>query len=87
MAALIQSNLFLQGKKALKFDLGGVERQRKYIEKPVPIRGGEEKPTRCHSMIYCSCELLYMFRALMCPSLGASRLYLDYNTRCEVLQR
>jgi hypothetical protein len=45
---------------------------------------GEEKPTRCHSMIYCSYVLLYMFRALICPSSGAPGLYLDYNTRCEV---
>jgi hypothetical protein len=48
------------------------------------VNRGEEKPTRCHSMIYCSCELLYMFRALICPSSGAPRLYLNYNTRCEV---
>jgi hypothetical protein len=45
---------------------------------------GEEKPTRCHSMIYCSCDLLYTFRTLICPSSGAPRLYLDYNARCEV---
>jgi hypothetical protein len=45
---------------------------------------GEEKSTRCRSMIYRSCELLYMFRALICPSSGAPRLYLDYNKRCEV---
>jgi hypothetical protein len=45
---------------------------------------GEEKPTSCHSMIYCSCEPLYMFRALTCSLSGAPRLYLDYNTRCVV---
>jgi hypothetical protein len=40
----------------------------------VTIKGyicGEEKPTRCHLMIYCSYELFYMFRALICPSSGA----------------
>jgi hypothetical protein len=26
------------------------------------------KPTRCHSLICCSRDLLYMFRALICPS-------------------
>jgi hypothetical protein len=31
-----------------------------YVEK--------KKPTRCHLMLYCSYELLYMFRALICPS-------------------
>jgi hypothetical protein len=45
---------------------------------------GGEKPTRCHSMIFCSCEQLYMFPALICPSSGAPRLYLDYNMRCVV---
>jgi hypothetical protein len=44
----------------------------------------EEKSTRCHSMICCSCELLYMFRALICPSSGGPRLYFDYNMRCLV---
>jgi hypothetical protein len=39
----------------------------------------KKKPTRCHSMIYCSCELLYMFRALTCPSSRAPKLYLDYD--------
>jgi hypothetical protein len=37
-------------------------------------------------MIYCSCELLYMFRALICPSSGAPRLCLDYDIRCVVLK-
>ena len=34
----------------------------------------EEKPTRCHSMLYCTYDMLNMFRALLCPSSGA----LDY---------
>ena len=31
----------------------------------------EEKPTRCHLMIYCTYNMLNMFRALVCPSSGA----------------
>ena len=33
----------------------------------------EEKPTRCYSMVYCTYNLLDMFRALtrICPSSGA----------------
>jgi len=31
----------------------------------------EEKPTRCHRMIYCTYNMLNMFRALLCPSSGA----------------
>ena len=34
----------------------------------------EEKPTRCHSMLYCTYDTLNMFRVLLCPSSGA----LDY---------
>jgi len=34
----------------------------------------EEKPTRCHCMLYCTCDTLNMFRALLYPSSGA----LDY---------
>ena len=34
----------------------------------------EEKPTRCHCMLYCIYDMLNMFRALLCPSSGA----LDY---------
>jgi len=34
----------------------------------------EEKPTRCHCMLYCIYDSLNMFRALLCPSSGA----LDY---------
>ena len=33
----------------------------------------EEKPTRCHCILYCT-YMLIMFRALLCPSSGA----LDY---------
>ena len=35
----------------------------------------EEKPTRCHCMLYCIYDTLNMFRALLCPSSGA----LDYT--------
>ena len=31
----------------------------------------EEKPTRCHWMVYCTYNMLNMFRALLCPSSGA----------------
>ena len=31
----------------------------------------EEKPTRCHCMLYCIYDTLNMFRALLCPSSGA----------------
>ena len=34
----------------------------------------EEKPTLCHCMLYCTYDMLNMFRALLCPSSGA----LDY---------
>jgi len=34
-------------------------------------QGREEKPTRCHSMVYCTYNMLSMFRALLCPSSGA----------------
>ena len=34
----------------------------------------EEKPTRCHCMLYRTYDMLNMFRALLCPSPGA----LDY---------
>ena len=27
----------------------------------------EENPTRCHCMLYCTYDMLNMFRALMCP--------------------
>ena len=28
----------------------------------------EEKPTRCHWMVYCTYNMLNMFRAILCPS-------------------
>ena len=31
----------------------------------------EEKPTRCHWMVYYAYNMLSMFRALLCPSSGA----------------
>ena len=31
----------------------------------------EEKPTRCHWKVYCTYNMLNMFRALLCPSSGA----------------
>ena len=31
----------------------------------------EEKPTSCHWMVYCTYNMLNMFRALLCPSSGA----------------
>ena len=31
----------------------------------------EEKPARCHCMLYCTYDTLNMFRALLCPSSGA----------------
>ena len=31
----------------------------------------EENPSRCHSMLYCTYDMLNMFRALVCPSSGA----------------
>ena len=34
----------------------------------------EEKPTICLCMLYCTYDILNMFRALLCPSPGA----LDY---------
>ena len=34
----------------------------------------EEKPSRCHCMLYCTYDTFNMFRALLCPSSGA----LDY---------
>jgi hypothetical protein len=29
------------------------------------------KPTRCHCMLYCTYNMLNMFRAILCPSSGA----------------
>ena len=45
----------------------------------------EDKPTRCHRMVYCTYNMLNMFRALLCPSSGA-RDYMciitAYGVRC-----
>ena len=47
----------------------------------------EEKPTRCHWMVYCTYNMLNMFRALLCPSSGA-RDYMcvitAYGVQCLV---
>ena len=47
----------------------------------------EEKPTRCHWMVYCTYNMLNMFRALLCPSSGA-REYMcvitAYGVQCLV---
>jgi hypothetical protein len=47
----------------------------------------EEKPTRCHWMLYCTNDTLNMFRALLCPSPGA-RDYMcvitAYGVQCLV---
>ena len=48
----------------------------------------EEKPTRCHWMLYCTYDMFKMFRALICPSSGA-RDYLcvitAYGVQCLVV--
>ena len=31
----------------------------------------EEKPPRCHWMVYCTYNMLNIFRAILCPSSGA----------------
>ena len=47
----------------------------------------EEKPTRCHWMVYCTYSMLNMFRALLCPLSGA-RDYMcvinAYSVQCFV---
>ena len=48
----------------------------------------EEKPTRCHWMLYCTYNMLNTFRALLCPSSGA-RDYMcviiaAYDVQCLV---
>jgi len=37
-----------------------------------------KKPTRCRLLFYCASYRLSMFRALLCPSSGASG-YVDYH--------
>ena len=34
----------------------------------------EEKPTRCHWMVYCTYNMLNVFRALLCSSSGAETI-------------
>ena len=45
----------------------------------------EKKPARCHWMVYCTYNMLNIFRALLCPSSGA-RDYMcvmtAYGVRC-----
>ena len=47
----------------------------------------EEKPNRCHRMVYCTYDMLNMFRALVCRSSG-SRDYMcvitAYGVQCLV---
>jgi len=40
-------------------------------EQSTGIMHREEKPIRCHWMVYCSYNMLNMFRALLCPLSGA----------------
>ena len=48
----------------------------------------EEIPTRCHRIVYCTYNMLYMFWALLYPSSGA-RDYMcvitAYGVQCLVL--
>ena len=45
----------------------------------------EEKPTRCHWMLYCTYDMFNMFRALLCPSSGARDYVCYYRLWCAVL--
>ena len=56
----------------------------KHITKHDLVLRREEKPTRCHLMVYCTYDTLNMFRALLCPSSGA-RDYMYYRLWCAVL--
>jgi len=45
----------------------------------------EEKPIRCHSMVYCTYNILNMFRTLLRPSSGARDcmcVFTDYGVQC-----
>ena len=45
----------------------------------------EEKPTRCHWIVYCIYNMFNMFRALLCPSSGAQDymgVITAYGVRC-----
>ena len=57
-----------------------------YYENTDPKRR-EEKPARCHSMVYCTYNMLNMFRALLCPSSGARDyvcVIIAYGVQCLV---
>ena len=45
----------------------------------------DEKPTRCHWMVYCTYNMLNMFRVLLCPSSGARDYVLLPPTLCSAL--
>ena len=46
----------------------------------------EEKPTRCHWMLYCTHDTLNVFRVLLCPSSGArDYMCVIYRLWCAVL--
>ena len=45
----------------------------------------EEKQTRCHWMVYCTYNMLIMFRALLCPSWGARDYVLLPPMVCDAL--
>jgi hypothetical protein len=52
-----------------------------------PNKHREEKPTRCHWMVYCTYNMPKMFRALLCPSSGARdyRIVITaYDVQCLV---
>ena len=42
-----------------------------YDENKLLLLRREEKPSRCHWMVYCTFNMLNMFRELLCPSSGA----------------
>jgi len=44
-----------------------------------------KNPTRCHLLFYCTSYRLNMFRALLCPSLGARDYNVDYHIGLFVL--
>jgi len=50
----------------------------------------EEKPTRCHCMLYCTYDMLNIFRALPCPSSGALDymcVIAAYGVQCSYFRR
>ena len=44
----------------------------------------EEKPTRCHGMVYCTYKMLNMFREPLCPSSGARDYVCYYCLWCAM---